>query len=316
MPKKNPMADYILPLNINGLQGRMLRMPPPKGKRREIMYVYGHHASLERNYGVAEYLNKYGGVTVPDLPGFGGMDPFYKIGQAPSLDAMADYLASFIKLRYKSHQRFDLTGLSLGFVIITRMLQKYPDIARRVNILVSFAGFAHKDDFKYKKSTYYLFRSGTWFFSRRWPAAFLKYFIFRRWLIKVSYAWFEPMFVKASNTKIRTADEEERRKRIDFEVFLWQSNDARTYMSIGHTMFTLDLTEKHVDHEVYHVAVEGDRYFDNVRVEQHMRRIFKDFILVDAKLPAHAPSIIADAKEAAPYVPPQLRRLLNRKAKV
>jgi pimeloyl-ACP methyl ester carboxylesterase len=316
MPNKKQMADYILPLNINGLQGRMLRMPPPKGKRREIMFVYGHHSSLERNFGVAEFLNKYGGVTVTDMPGFGGMDPFYKIGKKPTLDDMADYLAAFIKLRYKKNQRFDLTGLSLGFMIVTRMLQKYPDIAARINVLVSFAGFAKRDDFKYKRSTYYLFRGGTWFFSRRLPAAFLKYFAFRSFFIRLGYKYFEPMFVKEKDTKIRRADEKQRQERIDFEVFLWQSNDPRTYMSIAHTMFTLDLTRHHVDHSVYHVAIEGDRYFENVRVEQHMRRIFSDFILVDAKLPAHAPSIIASAKEAAPYVPAQLRKLLSGKAKV
>ncbi|HEU4606945.1 MAG TPA: alpha/beta hydrolase [Chitinophagaceae bacterium] len=316
MPKKKQMADYILPLNINGLQGRMLRMPPPKNKRREIMFVYGHHSSLERNFGVAEFLNQYGGVTVPDLPGFGGMDPFYKIGRQPTLDDMADYLAAFIRLRYKKNQRFDLTGLSLGFIIVTRMLQKYPEIAGRVNILVSFAGFAKKDDFRYKKSTYYLFRAGTWVFSRRLPAAFLKYVAFRGAFIRLGYKYFEPFFIDESNTKIRRAGDKERQKRIEFEIFLWQCNDPRTYMSIAHTMFTLDLTGRQVNHSVYHVAIEGDRYFENVRVEQHMRRIFRDFILVDAKLPAHAPSIIASAKEAAPYVPPQLRKLLSGKAKV
>lgn len=310
MSKKKDMADYILPLNINDLQGRMLRMPPPKGRRREIMYVYGHHASLERNFGVAEYLNKYGGVTVPDLPGFGGMDPFYKIGRQPTLDDMADYLAAFIKLRYKK-QRFTLTGLSLGFMIITRMLQKYPELAKQIDILVSFAGFAHKNDFKYKKSTYYLFRGGTWFFSQRIPAWFVKNIALRGFLIRIGYALFEPLFIDKKNTKIRTADKEERKRRIDFEIYLWQCNDPRTYMSIGHTMFTLNLLGKHVSHNVYHVAVESDRYFDNGRVEEHMRAIYKDFIAVDAKLPAHAPSIIATAEEAAPYVPPPLRKLLN-----
>ncbi len=132
------MADYILPLNINGLQGRMLRLPSTGRKKREIMYIYGHHSSLERNFGVAEYLNKYGSVTVPDLPGFGGMDSFYKISKEPTLDNMADYLASFIKLRYKK-QKFTLTGLSLGFMIITRMLQRYPEIAKQVDVLVSYA---------------------------------------------------------------------------------------------------------------------------------------------------------------------------------
>jgi pimeloyl-ACP methyl ester carboxylesterase len=315
MSKKTEMADYIAPLNINGLQGRVLRMPAPKGKRREIMFIYGHHSSLERNFGVAEYLNKYGGVTVPDLPGFGGMDPFYKIGSEPSLDNMADYLATFIKLRYKK-QKFTLTGLSLGFMIITRMLQRHPEIAKQIDILVSFAGFAHKDDFKYKKSTYYLFRSGTWFFSRRIPAWFLKRVFFRGAFIRLAYALFEPIFVKKKNTKIRSASRKVRKKRIDFEVYLWQCNDPRTYMSIAHTMFTLNLLGRHVDHSVHHVAIAGDRYFENVRVEEHMRAIFKDFILVDAKLPAHAPSIIATAKEAAPYVPPPLREMFDKRSKV
>jgi pimeloyl-ACP methyl ester carboxylesterase len=313
MPRNKEMADYILPLNINGLQGRMLRMPPPKGKRREIMYIYGHHSSLERNFGVAEFLNKYGGVTVPDLPGFGGMDAFYKIGREPTLDNMADYLAAFIKLRYHK-QKFSLTGLSLGFMIITRMLQKYPEINKQVDILVSFAGFVHKDDFKYKRLTYYTFRYGTWLFSKRLPAAFVKYLVFRGPLIRAGYALLEPMFIDKKNTKIRTADDDEKRRRIDFEVYLWQCNDPRTYMSIAHTMFTLNLLGHHVNHQVYHVAIEGDRYFENVRVEEHMRAIYKDFILVDAKLPAHAPSIIANAKEASPYVPLQLRRLLNRRS--
>lgn len=313
MPKnvKNP-ADYILPLYMNGLSGRMLRMPPPKGKKREIMYVYGHHSSIERNFGVAEYLNRYGGVTVPDLPGFGGMDSFYKIGKKPTLDDMADYLASFIKLRYRK-QKFDLTGLSLGFMIITRMLQKYPEIAKQVNILVSFAGFARKDDFKYKKRIYYTFLVGTWFFSRRLPAAFLKYIILRRAFIKLGYAVLEPLFISESDTKIRKASPEERAKRINFEIHLWQSNDVRTYMYMGYTMFTLNLTGQHVDHGVYHIAIEGDRYFNNVRVEEHMRTIFKDFKLVKAKLPSHSPSIIATAKDAAPFLPPSLRRILNQK---
>ena len=35
------------------------------------------------------------------LPGLGGMDSFYSIGLKPSLDNMADYVASFIKLSYK-----------------------------------------------------------------------------------------------------------------------------------------------------------------------------------------------------------------------
>src|ERR1039458_3592274 len=87
MPHNAPkdIADYIVPLNINGMDGRMLRLPAPKGKPAELLFVYGHHSSLERWWGLAQVMNRYGAVTMPDLPGFGGMDSFYKIGKKPSI---------------------------------------------------------------------------------------------------------------------------------------------------------------------------------------------------------------------------------------
>ena len=92
-------AENVVALNMNGLRGRMLSLPAKKNKKREIMLVYGHHSSLERMYGLAEVLNDYGSVTLPDLPGFGGMDSFYKIHEKPDMDTMADYLATFVKMR-------------------------------------------------------------------------------------------------------------------------------------------------------------------------------------------------------------------------
>jgi pimeloyl-ACP methyl ester carboxylesterase len=315
MPKTSKnMADYILPLNINGLQGRMLKVPAPKGKNREILFVYGHHTSLERIAGVAEFLNRYGAVTVPDLPGFGGMETFYKIGQKPTLDNMADYLAAFVKLRYRN-KRLTIGGYSLGVMIVIRMLQKYPEIAKRVDLVASIAGFAHKDDFAFKRRTFWIFRWGTAFFSMRLPAAFMKYIVFRRIFIKVGYNFIEKYFVKQQHSKIRGADEVERKKRIDFEVQLWQSNDVRTYMKMGLEMFTLDLTGTHIDLEIYHVSIDNDRYFNNILVEQHMRSIFRDFHLAPAKVPTHSPSVIADAKDAAPFIPPSIRRILAQKVK-
>ncbi len=313
MPKtaKNP-ADYILPLNMNGLSGRMIRMLPPKGKTSEILYIYGHHSSLERYFGVADYLNQYAGVTVPDLPGFGGMDPFYKIGEKPSLDNMADYLAAFIKLRYKN-KRFSIAGFSLGFMIVTRMLQKHPEIAEKIDILLSQTGFTHKGDFVYNRRTFFIFRWTTSVLSNRLPAAFVKYIVFRPIFIRIAYKFLEPLFVKAANSKIRDGDKEEYKKRVDFEIHLWQCNDPRTYMDIAVSMFTLDLTGQHINLAVHHVTMDHDRYFNNVKVEQHMRAIYKDFQLVKSKGPAHAPSILATAKEAEPYIPRSLLRLLNKK---
>ena len=133
MYKNNPRIprEYVVSLNMNGLRGRMLRMPAKKSKKREILLVYGHHSSLERMYSLAEVLNDYGAVTLPDLPGFGGMNSFYKLGEKPDMDTMADYLASVVKLRYKS-RRITIVGVSYGFTVVTRMLQLYPDIAKKV----------------------------------------------------------------------------------------------------------------------------------------------------------------------------------------
>lgn len=301
-------ADNILPLYLHGLSGRMLRMSAPPRKKREILFIYGHHASLERHYGIAEFLNQFGAVTVPDLPGFGGMEAFYKIGETPTLDNMADYLAAFIKLRYKG-RRFTLGGFSLGTMIITRMLQKYPEIAKKVDLLVSVAGFAHKDDFIFKRRTFYLFYGGTWFFSRRLPAAFLKYIAFREPIIKLVYK-----LVEDKNIKLLDASPEERAKRVAFEVVLWQCNDPRTYMYMGHTMFSLNLRGTHVDLPIHHVFMDNDRYFNRVKVEEHMREIYSDFYgykIKEAK--AHSPSIVATKEEAAFYIPPKLRVLLRKK---
>ena len=88
-------ADYIQPLNINGLEGRMLHVPAPPKKHREILLLYGHHAKLERWWSLVENLQQYGSVTMPDLPGFGGMDSFYRVHRRPTIDAFADYLADY-----------------------------------------------------------------------------------------------------------------------------------------------------------------------------------------------------------------------------
>ena len=113
--KTNP-AEYIVPLEINGLTGRMLHMPAEGKHKSEILFIYGQHSSLERWWGLIQYLHHYGAVTVPDLPGFGGMDSFYKIGQKPTIDNLADYLAAFMKMRYR-HKKVVIVGLSFGFVV-------------------------------------------------------------------------------------------------------------------------------------------------------------------------------------------------------
>lgn len=297
-------ADYIVPLNMNGLSGRMLRLEPPKGKSREILFVYGHHSSLERWWGAVQDLNQYGGVTMPDLPGFGGMDSFYKIGQEPSIDALADYLASFIKLRFK-RRRITIMGLSLGFVVVTRMLQNYPDIAKKVDLLVSVVGFAHREDFIFSKPRYWSYRLGAGLFAHRLPAFFFKNLALNPMVLKLAYGR-----THNAQQKFEKATKEERKQLMDFEIHLWHANDLRTQMFTTVEFFTLDNCKKQVDLPVWHVSVDTDRYFDNEVVEQHMRVIYSDFHKIKAKMENHAPSVVADIKAASAMIPPKLRKIL------
>lgn len=302
---RNP-ADHILPLNINGLQGRMLHMPAPRPSvKREILFIYGHHASLERWLGMIEVLNRYGSVTVPDLPGFGGMDSYYKVGQKPTIDALADYLAAFIKWRYK-RKKVTIIALSFGFVVTTRMLQKYPELVGKVDILVSMVGFMHRNDFTLSKPRYWAYRLTAEVFSRKPMAAVFRHAALNSVVLRMAYA-------RTYNGKKKfatAANRDEYKRMMDMEIKLWQSNDVRTYMYTSTQFLKLDNTKKQVDLPVWHVTAEVDHYFDNNVIEQHMRVVFKDFYLVETKLQTHAPSVIADAKMFEPLIPPKLRKVL------
>lgn len=306
MPTKKQLkpSDFIAPLTMNGLQGRMLRLPLPKGKKREFLLIYGHHASLERLFGLAEAINDYAGVTMPDLPGFGGMESFYKIGEKPTLDNMADYLAAFIKLRYRG-RRLSIGAVSFGFLIVTRMLQRYPEIAKKVDLLVSIVGFAHHDEFTFSRPRYLVYRYSAGFFSHYFPAIFFRNIMLHPLMLRTFYS-------RTHNAKHKFAgmSPEERKRMTEFEIYLWRANDVRTHMFTSVILLTVDNCQKQVDLPVWHVSVAEDNYFDNRIVEQHMRVIFSDFHDLPAKHGSHSISIIADKKASAPFMPTKLRTLL------
>ena len=308
MPKtaRDP-ADYILPLYMNRLEGRMLHLPAPRGKSREIVFVYGQHSSLERWWGVAEAFNKYGAVTIPDLPGFGGMTPLYRIGQQGNIDNLADYLAAFFKLKYK-RKNVTVVGMSLGFVIVTRMLQKYPELTKKIDLLISVVGFTHHDDFVFSKGRVRAYRYISFFSASRLISA-----IYRATFLQPAYlrrAYKHSRFAKEKLSHL-TADEI--KKTMDAELVLWRINDIRTQMRTNHEMMKLDNTKTRVDLPLWHVASKKDRYFDHNKAEASLRRVYSDLNVAYTTDPNHAPTIIADAKAAAPFIPPQIRALLRKK---
>jgi pimeloyl-ACP methyl ester carboxylesterase len=303
-PHTKQPTNFIVPLNINGLHGRMLNMPAPRGKKREILLVYGHHASLERLYGLAEALNDYGAVTMPDLPGFGGMDSFYKLGQKPTIDAMADYLAAFVKLRYR-RKHLSILGISLGFVIVTRMLQRYPDLVKKVDLLVSGVGFSHRDDFIFTRKRNRFYTSVATVFTHKSASLFFRNVCLNPLILKLAYSK-----TRNAKEKFHGLTRDEKKAIMSFEIQLWHSNDVRTYMAMAKAFLTLDNCHHKVSLPVWHIRAENDRYFDNHSVEQHMRVIFSDFHGVKSQVKNHGPSIILDKSEAKNMLPPKIRQLL------
>lgn len=305
------MQSHMQPLEINGLKGRMLRIPASKKSKanREILMLYGHHASLERVYGIAEDMSQYGNVTIPDYPGFGGMDSFYAIGMKPTLDNFADYLATFVKMRYRG-KKVTIMGMSLGFVFATRMLQRYPELVKKVDLTISIVGFTRHDDFTLSKGRQRAYKALAHVFKYRLPAAFFYNVLLHPTVLRTFYG-------KTHNArnKFEHLTQEERKQMMEFEVILWRDNEVRTYMETSLMMLSLDNCQKQIKLPVHHASVENDQYFDNAIVEQHMRVIFTDFTNHVAVLPNHAPTIVADKEESAPFVPKSLRKVLNEKSK-
>lgn len=297
-------AEHILPLYMNGLAGRMLYSPSSSGRRREILLIYGHHAILERWLGLVENLNEYGTVTMPDMPGFGGMQSFRKIGIRSDLDAYADYLAAFIKLRYKN-KRFSIFAISFGFLIVTRMLQRYPELAKKVDLLVSIVGFMHNEDLVFKPRNRQLFRFIARFLAT-WPIVLsVRYLFLNKAVLKFLY-------VRFPNSRARmievSADEFE--KSMEMEVTMWQSNDLRTHWLTTAELLKADNCRGYVSLPVIHIVSAQDPYIKKISVEQHMRQVFSGYRRFTVRPKTHVPSVIADKKAMSILLPAGLRRLL------
>ncbi len=291
---------------MNGLNGRMLHAPATGKADREMLLVYGHHALLERWWGLVESLRDFGSVTMPDLPGFGGMDSFRTIGRTPTIDEYADYLAAFVKMRYR-RKRVTVIGISFGFVVATRMLQRYPELTKKVDLVVSMVGFMHKTDFLFTPRRRTQIHVLSRMFS--WPAVawFIRYCCLNTFVIKHIY-----IRMPAGRRRFLEMDPMTFSTLMDFEVKLWQANDVQTHWRTTSEFLYLDNCGKQIDLPVWHVASKGDHYFDNQIVEQHMRVVFNDYQqgVMDSK--AHTPSVLGDKKELSIMIPAKLRKVLRK----
>lgn len=293
---------------MDGLKGRMISLPAKDPLNyKEILFIYGHHSSLERWWGLIQVLSRYGTVTAPDLPGFGGMESFYKIGKKPTIDNLADYLATFLRRHYPDKQ-VTIAGMSFGFVIVTRMLQRHPDLCQKVTLLVSIVGFAHKDDFTFGRARYYTYLYGTRLFCHRPFSTVFRYVALNPLLLR-------PVYSRTHNARHKfkqVSSQEEFNQLMKIEIGLWHDNEIRTYMFTTAEFLELDNCGERVNLPIWHVAAKADHFFDNNLVEQHMRQIFSDFHVATTTLTTHAPSVMADEDTAASLIPANLHLALTK----
>lgn len=262
-------SNFIAPLNVNGLQGRVLRLPPARDRRREILFVYDRHASIEKWWPLLKQLGQFGAVTAPDLPGFGGMDSLITIEQRPNLDTMADYLAAFVKLRY-NRRRLSIVAVGYGFVIVTRMLQRYPDLAKKVDYTISIAGYVHKDDLQLsrrKRITYLLLAR---LLSYSLPALLFRNVLLHPLVVRM---WYRHQLRDMPNATLAA-----RKRKVTLlqqETLLWQMTDVRTTMQTLHDGLRLDNCTKQIALPVWHVQSPHDDAYDSHKIEQHLNVAYK-----------------------------------------
>jgi len=293
----------VTPLSLMGLHGRMLVHPSRKaGTKRTIVYVYGIHGSLERFYGVMYFLARFGRVVVPDLPGFGGMETFYKVGRKPSLDEYGDYVAAFIAQELPEG-KLTLIGLSYGFVVITRMLVRHPELCERVDLVVSAMGLADGRDLNLqplaKAWAKALFVTG----QARPLANAIQYFATRQWMLRLMYM--------GNNPKMKALPQAERPGLIEFEAYLWACNDMQTYCVAMKELFSYRQPGAMVPLVVHHIETENDHWLDVAAAERHIAAIYRRVIVHNSTLKHHGGVAYDNEAEAEEIIPAGVVKLLE-----
>ena len=299
-----PKDISIKPLSVAGLGGRELTAG--KNSDNPILLLYGIHSSMERMASMTEFLADYGQVTLPDLPGIGGMDSFYKVNLRPSLDAYADYLYTYLQIR-RPKKPMVIVAMSFGFLVATKMLQKYPNSRRWVRGVVSFVGFGRSSDFKVysnNKLTLAVCR----IFSTRLGGWLVKTFVFNPLSLRIMFGIF-----KLFNPKYKHAQQTNPQASLKMELDLWQVNDARTRFAIYDILFHFDLTKSggKLDIPLHDVTTPTDQYFDPQKVTASLKKIYKRVESTPANMALHAPSIIGTKQEVAAIFSEDVKRILS-----
>jgi pimeloyl-ACP methyl ester carboxylesterase len=309
MTTKFDLSKYIVPIELNGLKGRMVEAPTTaKKKDLNILFIHGSHSAQERLSGVAELMQQFGNVCMPDLPGHGGMDHFYSIGEKPSIENYADYLAGFIKLHYGKRKKFVVVGYSFGFIVVTRMLQKYPDLHKQILDVISIAGTVHGDELRFSKTRKFWYTLVLNFLS--WPLSswVMREVFLRRWCLGSFYT-------KTYNAKEKFAglDKAAKRHAVDFEVMLWRVNHIPTWCVTSLAIMYGDLVTgaSQMPLNLISIVVDNDRYFHGDVCEQHFKMLYKKVTTERADVASHGGATVDTVEQAQGFLTKRVRAHLR-----
>ncbi len=308
---KNPISvpeEHIKHININGMTGRMIHIPNANAKK-VIFYIHGMHSSAERHYSLCEYLADFGEVYAPDLPGFGGMTSFYKIGLKPTYDSYADYLYSVMKsIKLRPNQQLCFVGLSYGAQLMTRMLQKYPELTSNTQV-VSLIGCGAGTDIKPRRVFKALVIPILHLGASRITYRLLDLLVYNPISSRIILA-----ILVFTSAKARRDSDNHRMDIYRMEYSLWQGDDTRTHANVALSMFNDDLrkySKVKIKAKLHNVISAEDQYFDNEKVAQTFGDLYQKYESATVSLKAHAPSLVAGKDGIAAIFPEKTRKLLK-----
>ena len=311
MAESDNFTQYVKKFTWKGLSGRYWRAPAKKEAHRKhlIVVFYGHHSSLERNAGLLQDLRHFGTVLMFDIPGFGGMGSFYQIGLRPTLDQYARFTHQFLSRHVKKGSSFTVIGFSFGFLVLTRFLDLYPIWQARMRLVVSVVGFLSQKAFSFPRSRYLFYVITLSALNNVIGATLFRYLLLNRYCLKLLYAR-----TPNAKHKFKGLSRERRQQMMELEIRLWHDNDVLTWIQTGKLMLTCDLTACRVKHDLHLVAIQGDQYLNAEINLRDCQKVYNKIYASHVASVAHAPTVIANEKEAQQFIPKPLRAALMKAA--
>ena len=297
--RKAPYERYIVSLNMNKLEGRMLNYPA-KNRTNNILLIGDLGTDIGFWWGLAKSLHDLGNVTMPDLPGIGGMDSFYKIKKVPDIDAYADYMASFIKMRFRK-RKFITVGVGFGFIVLTRTFQRYPELQKNVKFMVSLGGFADHEDYILPKARYLIYSYLSSVFSRKLFSVLFRRVSLNSMALSLFYRW--QMSGVVSESDLSALAYRNTRRFI--------KGDARTLMAVISELTRFSNCDKQLELPLEHVDIPT-RYLDWSHNEQHLRVIFPEINYLPPGSKINRYPIKRDKRSAAVYLPNDLKSKIRK----